>query len=63
MSKIKFTFNGSETIIQCNNTDKMEAICKKFIDKVGVEPNKIFFLYDGKKINFNSTFYELANTF
>lgn len=41
--------------------DKMIDICQKFTSKVNININNIYFLYGGKKINFELTFKEIVN--
>ena len=60
MSKIIFIFNSIPTIIQCNEDDLMENICQKFANKINIQLNNLFFLYDGKEINLHFTFNEQA---
>ena len=61
MSKVIFLFNGLEIIIQCNKDEKMKEICKRFALTTNNEINKIYFLYNGHKINEELKFNEIAN--
>ena len=62
MAKVNFIYNGIITIIQCLKEDKLGTICQKFALKVEVNLNSLYFLYNGKVINFELTFYEQANS-
>ena len=62
MATVIFTFNGVNTTIQCLKEDKMENICNKYITKIGININSLFFLSNGNKINKELTFYEQANS-
>ena len=61
MDTVTFIYKGQETFIQCINSEQMKIIFKRFINKVGVNINNIFFIYDGMKINEEITFNQLAN--
>ena len=50
MSKIIFSYNGLETIIQCNEEEKMKEIIKRYLNKIKVEEN-IYFIYNGIMVN------------
>ena len=60
MSKVIFSFNGIETLVQCNIEDKMKDICAKFKSKSRIDNNSILFLYGGNQVNMNLSFKELA---
>ena len=51
MENAIFTFNGINTKIQCNKEDKMKDICIKFVNKIGIDINSIYFLYNGIQLN------------
>ena len=61
MATVIFTFNGKQTIIQCKKEEKMKDICNKFISKIGININSVYFLYGGKRFNLELTFNEQAN--
>ena len=61
MAEVIFNHNGIETIIQCNENDKMKDIINKFIIKTENDKSKIYFLYNGNKINEKLSFQEQAN--
>ena len=64
MISIKFTLNGIQTIIQSKKGEKMRNICNKFISKIGNEKaDSLYFIYNGKLINFELTVDEQANSF
>ena len=56
-----FNFNGIETLINCNINDKLLDICNKFVNKISVDINKLYFLYGGLEINKDLTCFELIN--
>ena len=62
MAKVNFTYEGIKTVIQCSKEDKMRNICSKFGTKSEVDINSLFFIYNGKLINLELTFYEQANS-
>jgi len=64
MSKVKFSFNGVNTTIQCNSDTKMKDICLKYVDKTQINKKDIYFTYSGLSgpdFNEELTFYEMAN--
>ena len=61
MSKVIFLFNRFEIIIQCNKNEKMKEIFKRFALKANLEINKIYFLYNGDKINEELKYNEVVN--
>jgi len=61
MENVIFTFKGINTIIQCNKEDKMKFICNKFINKVRINMNSIYFLYNGMLLNYELAFNQLIN--
>ena len=60
MSKIIFSYNGLETIIQCNEEEKMEEIIKRYKNKIKVEEN-IYFIYNGIMLNEKLKYGEIIN--
>ena len=61
MSEIEFNYNQDNLIIQCNKDEKMKDIIIKFCTKIGKNYDDLYLLYDGNKINEESTFFETAN--
>ena len=64
MSKVKFCFNGTYTIVQCNSDTKMKDIILKFTNKSRINKNDVFFTYSslsGAQFNEELTFNEMAN--
>ena len=61
MAKAIFSYEGLKKIIQCLKEDKMKIICQKFSSEIEVDINSLYFLYDGIIIDYDLTFYELAN--
>ena len=65
MSQVDFKYNGFDTIIQCNENDKMKDIFEKFCNKSQIDKSKIYFTYDGKSgYDFNEelTFNKASNS-
>ena len=59
MAEIEFVYEATTTIIQCNINEKMKDIFKRFIIKIGIDKNLIYFLYSGNKINEELTLNEI----
>ena len=51
MVEIEFIFKQHIIIIQGELNNKMEDIYNKFISKVGIDINSVYFLYSGNKID------------
>ena len=65
MNEVIFDYKGSKTIIQCNENEKMKDICNRFISKILVNKENIYFSYNGKAGNeFNEelTLSEMINS-
>ena len=63
MSKVVvFAFDGIETIIQCDDKEKIVDAYKKYISKVETDISNINFIYDGKKTNEKLSFNKIANS-
>ena len=60
-SKIIFTLDGVNLIIQCSPEDKIKDICQKYATKVGSNVNSLTFLYGGNQMNMELKFNEQAN--
>ena len=56
MSKVIFDYKGNEVLIQCNASEKFKDIFKRFSSKINKDPNKLIFLYGGKKLEENLSF-------
>ena len=50
MAEVKITYNGCETIIQCQSNEKLKEIFKRFKNKLNVENKEIVNLYNGEII-------------
>ena len=59
MSEVIFSYQGNKTSIQCDANEKMKDICIRFSNKLNIDINKIFFLFDGDKLNGELKFMEL----
>ena len=65
MSKVEFQYNGTNTVILCNETDTMKEICDRFSLKSLTDKNKIYFSYNGKsgsQFNQELTYAQMANS-
>ena len=61
MASVIYTYNGKRTIIQCNYQDKFKEINTRFIIKSGININDVYFIYNGKELNNDYSFNEVAN--
>ena len=52
---------GREIIIPCQKEEKLKNICQRFADKTNNDINKLFFLYNGNKVNIENTFEQIIN--
>ena len=59
--KIIFAFKGMKTIIKCDKVEKMRNIIKRYGTVVEIDINKIYLVYNGKKVNEELSFEEIAN--
>ena len=51
MSNIKFNYQNTIILVQCNKKDKFKDACKKFGIKAKKDIKDLYFIYDGKTIN------------
>ena len=51
MVEVDFIYNDGNINIHCNKNDRMKEIFEKFINKTKIDRNKIYYLYNGEKIN------------
>ena len=61
MKKVIFNYKGKETEIQCNLNEKIEELYKRFEAKVGEDISKLYFIYNGNKIDDNKNLNEIIN--
>ena len=61
MAEVEFIYNGGNINIHCNKNDKMKEIFEKFINKVQIDRNRIYYLYNGELINEELTFDKIVN--
>ena len=61
MAEAIFEYKGNRSIIQCSKEDVIKNICLKFISKIDVNINHVYFLYNGDLINMKLKFCEVAN--
>ena len=62
MAEVEFIYDGINTIIQCLMDEQMKEIIKKFQIKRMIEDrNDLIFLYDGKMLNMDLSFQDIAN--
>ena len=59
--EIIFEFNGEKIKIQGNRNDYMKDLTNKFLQKMNLDSNKIYFLYQGDMINKEKTLKEINN--
>ena len=65
MAQVEFQYEGTKTIIQCQENQKMSEICNNFIFKSNLNENDINYFYDGKggsQFDKDLTFYQMANS-
>ena len=65
MAQVEFQYNGVITIIQCQESQKMEEICNNFKNKAKINEKEIYYFYDGKgasQFNNSLTFNQMANS-
>ena len=62
MASVIFSYDGRESTIQCKSQDKMRDVCEKFVSKINVDINQIYFISGGNQLNLELTFNQLANT-
>ena len=51
MSEVIFSYNGNKTLIQSDKNENMKDIWIKFSTKLNIDINKIYFLYNGDRLN------------
>ena len=61
MVEVIFNYNGIDTIIQCKLNDKMKDIINKYIFKIRINKDNIYFIYNGDKMNEGLELNELIN--
>ena len=59
MSKIRFRFNGKETLIESSKEEKIKDILDKFLTKNNISKNKNYSSYLENKIDLESSFNDL----
>jgi len=63
MATAIFSYNGAETKVQCEKTQKMKDIIKSFGVKAQIDDvDKLIFIYGGNKLNSDLTFDEASNS-
>ena len=62
MAEVEFIYNGTKTIIQCNLSEKIKDISKRFKDKINLTNKNINFTYNGNLVlNEELKFEEIVN--
>ena len=61
MVEIEFIYKTNKSIIQCKENEILKDIIKRYRTKIMKDGDKLFFLYNGFKINEEYSFKELAN--
>ena len=62
MTEVIFSYEGTNTTIQCDENDTMKDIYNKFLIKIQKEDDNLYCIYNGNKINKELTFNEQVNT-
>ena len=62
MASVIFIYEGVQIKVQCSKEDKMKDICNKYISKIDMNINSLYFLYGGNKIDLELKFKEQANS-
>ena len=63
MAKVEFMYEGQKIDVYCNEKDKFSKVIQKFCSKAQKNMNDLCFLYNGKIVDTNLTFFNLANSF
>ena len=63
MAKVEFMYEGQKIDVYCNEKDKFSKVIQKFCSKAQKNMNDLCFLYNGKIVDINLTFFSLANSF
>ena len=63
MVEIEFIYDGTNMIIQCEETTIINKVCQQFATKSGIDIKSVYFLYSGNKIEDKKSFSTLANSF
>ena len=61
MSIVNFLYKGTETTVQCQENEKMKEICNKLGNKVKIDVNKLYFMYNGNIINLELKYKQIIN--
>ena len=62
MAEVEFIYNGTKTIIQCNLSEKIKDISKRFKDKINLTNKNINYTYNGNLVlNEELKFEEIVN--
>ena len=61
MIKAIFNYKGKQTEIQCNINETIKNIYKKYVNKIGIDISKLYFIYNGDKINDNLILDDIIN--
>jgi len=54
-----FDFNGEKIKMQGNRNNQMKDLINKFLNKMSLDPSKIFFLYNGNMLDIEKTLKEI----
>ena len=54
-----FDFNGEKIKLQGNKNNQMKDLINKFLNKMSLDPSKIFFLYNGNMLDIEKTLKEI----
>ena len=62
MCEIIFNYKGLDTLIQCQNEEKVNDAINRFIQKIDTDINSIYFIYGGSVVNKELTIDELIKS-
>ena len=63
MAKVEFMYEGQKIDVYCNEKDKFSKVIQKFCSKAQKNMNDLCLFYNGKIVDTNLTFFNLANSF
>ena len=61
MALVEFIYNCNSTIVHCNPDEIIKDIVNRFLDKVELKHEKVYFLYNGKTLIEDSPFNKVSN--
>ena len=61
MALVEFIYNCNSKIVHCNPDEIIKDIVNRFLDKVELKHDKVYFLYNGKTLIEDSPFNKVSN--